>query len=864
MILALLAAMVAPVAAPAATFTRIFRVPEPIWDFTDPQDAVRDTDGTIWLVDNGRQRLVQLAPDGHELMSVGGPGDTDGYFYGPRNVAIGPDGLVYVIDCTGRLQRFTRDGVFVSSVVLENLKPYNTARPSGLCIDSEGSVYVSDAWTGSVQKLREDGSTERSYPGALMADDVVVAEDGTVYVSDPYWNEILVFEAEGTLLRRFEVEHVMGDYQSVSGLALAPDGTLVIAVSGAIVRMTTTGEYLGTIASEPLTNPYAVPSPGGISVDSDGGILWTYARHALRIFSPDGTLVGSYRSTGSSPFDSPYSFAFYGDTTYMTDAQALLHRLTPEGSIISTSALPVASPYNPKSGAVAVDASGTAYVTDPDLNSVWRFAPTGEFLGSFYDEWNIGPGIAFSGDGALYIANGTSVHRFESGEATPSATWRSLWPSVLNYSIWQPLAITPEGDILTGQQWTYQCDAVVRRFTASGEHVRDFGTLGSLPGQLNAITSLAVDREGRIFVADYRNNRIQWFSPEGTFWGEFGGTRDTPFSKVRAVAFDPQGRLWVGYNNTVASFEVDGIAPPSIDVTPAVPAVDESSTVDVQSVPGERSLILLQTSGDGVTWKTQSTHTAPASGRVQVSGLRFQETTHVRVLERSSRGDRVTAYSRQVKRVPKAIVSTPAVPDVVVRGATFNVRSSVRPVHASGTYPLRFNYWRWESGGWKGYGYVTGKATAKTTYSQVDASLKLPSTGKWRVRAYHEGDSSTAAAWSPGYDYVTVKTRPVVGTPKAPSSATTSAAFRVYGSLTPRHAKDSYPVRIYKWRKTSSGAWKSYGYSKAKASNYYSYSKYAASVRLPNAGRWRLRAYAPADSGHVAAWSTGFDYVTVR
>jgi len=50
----------------------------------------------------------------------------------------------------------------------------------------------------------------------------------------------------------------------------------------------------------------------------------------------------------------------------------------------------------------------------------------------------------------------------------------------------------------------------------------------------------------------------------------------------------------------------------------------------------------------------------------------------------------------------------------------------------------------------------------------------------------------------------------------------------------------------------------------AKASNYSTYTKYSRSIRLPYAGKWRLRAYAPADSGHAATWSSGYDYVTVK
>jgi hypothetical protein len=88
-------------------------------------------------------------------------------------------------------------------------------------------------------------------------------------------------------------------------------------------------------------------------------------------------------------------------------------------------------------------------------------------------------------------------------------------------------------------------------------------------------------------------------------------------------------------------------------------------------------------------------------------------------------------------------------------------------------------------------------------------------------------------------------------------------AQTVYGYLKPRHTKGTYPVRIYKYRYVG-GVWKSYGYAKAKASNYSSYTKYTARVKLPSPGKWRLRAYHRSDARHPGTWSSRYDYVTVR
>jgi len=100
-------------------------------------------------------------------------------------------------------------------------------------------------------------------------------------------------------------------------------------------------------------------------------------------------------------------------------------------------------------------------------------------------------------------------------------------------------------------------------------------------------------------------------------------------------------------------------------------------------------------------------------------------------------------------------------------------------------------------------------------------------------------------------------------TPVAPPRMSRTRYYPVYGTLRPRRTAGSYPVRIYRQRYVA-GAWKSYGYVTARASNYKTYTKYSRSIRLPYAGRWRLRAYAPAVSGRAAMWSSGSDYVTVK
>ena len=63
----------------------------------------------------------------------------------------------------------------------------------------------------------------------------------------------------------------------------------------------------------------------------------------------------------------------------------------------------------------------------------------------------------------------------------------------------------------------------VHRFTRDGKLVASWGTPGSGPGQFHLPHSIAFDDEGKLYVADRANKRIQIFTPEGKFQGQWTG-----------------------------------------------------------------------------------------------------------------------------------------------------------------------------------------------------------------------------------------------------------------------------------------------------------------------------------------------------
>jgi sugar lactone lactonase YvrE len=91
---------------------------------------------------------------------------------------------------------------------------------------------------------------------------------------------------------------------------------------------------------------------------------------------------------------------------------------------------------------------------------------------------------------------------------------------------------TPNGDIFvsdghSGQNQNVPLDTNARivKFTKDGKYIKEWGKLGSAPGEFRTPHALALDSRGRLFVADRGNHRIQIFDQNGTFleeWKQFG------------------------------------------------------------------------------------------------------------------------------------------------------------------------------------------------------------------------------------------------------------------------------------------------------------------------------------------------------
>ena len=81
--------------------------------------------------------------------------------------------------------------------------------------------------------------------------------------------------------------------------------------------------------------------------------------------------------------------------------------------------------------------------------------------------------------------------------------------------------------------------------------------------------------------------------------------------------------------------------------------------------------------------------------------------------------------------------STPSTPSSVKHGKAFTTFGYIKR-HASGTYPVTLQFYRYQSGHWVLRKSTTAKASNILTFSKYSRSTYVPYSGKWRVRARHK------------------------------------------------------------------------------------------------------------------------------
>ncbi len=120
------------------------------------------------------------------------------------------------------------------------------------------------------------------------------------------------------------------------------------------------------------------------------------------------------------------------------------------------------------------------------------------------------------------------------------------------------VVVDAEGNIYVADK----IDDRIQKFDPSGKLLLKFGSQGTADGEFRFPTSITLDAAGNIYVADQSNHRIQKFDVSGNFLLKFGshGIADGQLNYPAEVAVDTEGNIYVAdYNNhRIQKFASDG------------------------------------------------------------------------------------------------------------------------------------------------------------------------------------------------------------------------------------------------------------------------------------------------------------------
>ena len=125
-----------------------------------------------------------------------------------------------------------------------------------------------------------------------------------------------------------------------------------------------------------------------------------------------------------------------------------------------------------------------------------------------------------------------------------------VWPTAI--------ALDTQGKVYVADEWLNR----ISIFDKDGEFLSSWGKAGSGDGELDRPAGIAIRGDGTLFLTDSRNHRVQMFSLDGQFQGKFGSFGDGPgqFNLPWGISLDKDNQVFVAdwRNDRIQQFAADG------------------------------------------------------------------------------------------------------------------------------------------------------------------------------------------------------------------------------------------------------------------------------------------------------------------
>jgi sugar lactone lactonase YvrE len=191
------------------------------------------------------------------------------------------------------------------------------------------------------------------------------------------------------------------------------------------------------------------------------------------------------------------------------------------------------------------------------------------------DRWYLPIAVALDRQGRLYVVEaGAGRLHVLSPDGQPLARWGSEGGDAGQFrfratdrcdDLGQCRPVAGGGVAVDGDGRVYVADFAnhrIQTFDGTGRLLGTWGRAGFGPGEFQFPAGIAVDGYGQVYVSDLENHRIQRFDRAGRFLGQLGERGFAPGRLYRpsALTVDGGGRVWVvePHGNRVQHFDDTG------------------------------------------------------------------------------------------------------------------------------------------------------------------------------------------------------------------------------------------------------------------------------------------------------------------
>ena len=167
-----------------------------------PHGGTVDREGNLWIADAGGEngkghQVLKFSPEGKLLMALGKAGvagNTPDTFNQPTDVAIAPNGDIFVADGhrnseppmegNNRIVHFTKDGKYLAEFGHTGTGPGELREPHSIVFDSRGRLLVADRMNNRVQIFDQSGKFLDQWTQFGRPSGLAIGANDTLYVAD--------------------------------------------------------------------------------------------------------------------------------------------------------------------------------------------------------------------------------------------------------------------------------------------------------------------------------------------------------------------------------------------------------------------------------------------------------------------------------------------------------------------------------------------------------------------------------------------------------------------------------------------------------------------------------------------------------